>query len=80
MEYCSKGSLYHVLTNPEIQIDWKLGISFAVQMAEAMAFLHNFDPQILHRDMKSLNLLVNSEWQVKIADFGLGNIKNLYSE
>lgn len=41
-----------------IRIDWNLGIDFATQMTEGMKFLHHFNPQVLHRDMKSLNLLV----------------------
>jgi len=33
--------------------------------------LHTWQPPVFHRDMKSLNLLVNSEWVVKVADMGL---------
>jgi serine/threonine protein kinase len=33
--------------------------------------LHNHEPQIVHRDVKSLNFLVNKEWKVKVCDFGL---------
>jgi len=33
--------------------------------------MHTWDPPIFHRDMKSLNLLINKDWQVKICDMGL---------
>jgi len=33
--------------------------------------LHDNSPQILHRDLKSPNILVSQEWHIKIADFGL---------
>ena len=39
--------------------------------ARAMAYLHSFEPPILHRDLKTHNLLVGDGWVVKIADFGL---------
>jgi len=42
-----------------------------LQAAHGLATLHNNKPQILHRDLKSLNLLVTQNWQIKLADFGL---------
>merc|ERR1712130_710465 len=36
-----------------------------------MQYLHNSNPLILHRDLKSPNLLVEEDWTIKVADFGL---------
>ena len=33
--------------------------------------LHSNEPMIMHRDLKSLNLLVTDDWHIKVADFGL---------
>ena len=40
-----------------------------------MNYLHSLVPPVLHRDLKSLNLLVNDSWSVKVADFGGSKFK-----
>eukprot|EP01127_Copromyxa_protea_P005958 TRINITY_DN15780_c0_g1_i1.p1 TRINITY_DN15780_c0_g1~~TRINITY_DN15780_c0_g1_i1.p1 ORF type:complete len:822 (-),score=147.78 TRINITY_DN15780_c0_g1_i1:34-2499(-) len=71
MELCERGSLYDVLTKSTKEITWERALSFASDMAEGMAALHNHDPPIIHRDLKSLNLLVTKDWMCKVCDFGL---------
>jgi len=46
----------------------------ATQLAEGLAYLH--DHHVVHRDIKSLNVLVDSRMNVKWADFGLSKIKD----
>ena len=41
-----------------------------------MHYLHSCDPIIVHRDLKSPNLLVDKHWMVKVCDFGLSRMKN----
>lgn len=71
MEYCSRGSLYHVITSDKYDIGWDKVFHFAIEATKGTEQLHNADPQIVHRDLKSLNLLVNDKWEVKVCDFGL---------
>ncbi|GAM18909.1 hypothetical protein SAMD00019534_020840 [Acytostelium subglobosum LB1] len=71
MEHCAKGSLYHVMNNDRLDIGWEKLFKFATEMVRGIECLHGWNPQIVHRDLKSLNLLVNDKWEVKVCDFGL---------
>lgn len=76
MEFAEHGSLFDVLQDPKIHIGWKEMLGFAVQMTKGLMALHDHDPQILHRDIKSMNFLVDKEWRVKVCDFGLARFAN----
>ncbi len=67
MEFCDLGSLWDVLHRT--QLDWDTKQKIARQVTKGIAFLHA--NEVMHRDLKSLNILVTSGWVVKIADFGL---------
>nr|XP_020643087.1 mitogen-activated protein kinase kinase kinase 13 [Pogona vitticeps]XP_020643088.1 mitogen-activated protein kinase kinase kinase 13 [Pogona vitticeps]XP_020643089.1 mitogen-activated protein kinase kinase kinase 13 [Pogona vitticeps]XP_020643090.1 mitogen-activated protein kinase kinase kinase 13 [Pogona vitticeps] len=67
MEYCAQGQLYEVLragrkVTPRLLVDWSTGI------ASGMNYLHLH--KIIHRDLKSPNVLVTHNDVVKISDFG----------
>eukprot|EP01102_Stenamoeba_stenopodia_P012134 TRINITY_DN3792_c0_g1_i2.p1 TRINITY_DN3792_c0_g1~~TRINITY_DN3792_c0_g1_i2.p1 ORF type:complete len:732 (-),score=135.02 TRINITY_DN3792_c0_g1_i2:82-2277(-) len=75
-EYMPQGSLYDVLHNDSIPLDWKLIKNMAMDAARGMDYLHSSTPPVLHRDFKSLNLLVDQKWNLKVADFGLTGFKD----
>lgn len=70
MEYMPKGSLFHILGS-KIALDKDLKHRLILDIISGMSYLHNGDPYIIHQDMKSLNLLVDDHWNVKISDFGI---------
>jgi sterile alpha motif and leucine zipper-containing kinase AZK len=70
-EYCSRGSLADLLLDDHIEMKSPLKLKFAIDAARGMEYLHASNPVILHRDLKSDNLLVSEDWTVKVADFGL---------
>ena len=72
MEYMESGSLRNVLYDLSIDIDYECKLSFAMDAARGMHFLHTLEPPRIHRDLESDNLLVSKDWIVKVADFGLG--------
>lgn len=69
-EYMSQGSLDKVLLAYP-HLDWKVRLSMAIDMAKGLYYLHHQSPPILHRDLKSLNILVDENFRCKVADFGL---------
>jgi len=75
MELCERGSLYDVLKKQPKDVTWNRAVSFASDMAEGISVLHQHQPPIIHRDMKSLNLLVTKDWRCKVCDFGLSRLQ-----
>ncbi|EFA80155.1 hypothetical protein PPL_06977 [Heterostelium album PN500] len=71
MEWMSRGSLYRILHDQSVMLDWPRMKSIALDIAKGMNYLHCCDPIIIHRDLKSHNLLVDEHFRVKISDFGL---------
>lgn len=79
-EFLPFGNLYSFLHNEKNQsvIDWSLKLKIAFDVAKAMNFLHTTTPCIIHRDLKSPNILMRSENPMdrvvaKVADFGLSS-------
>lgn len=68
--FCRKGSLFHVLNNPNENITWDLVLKICLQTMRGLDSLHNWRPQIVHRDLKSRNILVEDDWNTKLCDFG----------
>jgi serine/threonine protein kinase len=75
MEFCAKGSLHSVLHDKSMHLDYNRILDVTEHTAQAMAYLHGNRPAILHRDLKSLNILVDQDWCVKVSDFGLTSAK-----
>ncbi|XP_048137435.1 serine/threonine-protein kinase EDR1 [Rhodamnia argentea] len=75
-EFLPRGSLYRIIHRPNCQIDEKRRIKMALDVARGMNCLHTSVPTIVHRDLKSPNLLVDKNWNVKVCDFGLSRLKH----
>lgn len=56
------------------KLDWKTKMMMARHAAQGMTYLHQSKPRVVHRDLKSLNLLVDENYHVKVADFGLSKV------
>ncbi|CCI40078.1 unnamed protein product [Albugo candida] len=69
-EYCARGSLRDVLKQKIHHLSWPTRIRLALGIAHGMQYLHSAKPAMIHRDLKSPNVLVDDSWHAKIADFG----------
>lgn len=67
-EYVAKGDLHSFLMSAYEEMDWSLRVKIAYDIAAAMAFLHS--KNIIHRDIKSKNIVVGENWGIKLCDFG----------
>ncbi|XP_074345873.1 PTI1-like tyrosine-protein kinase At3g15890 [Apium graveolens] len=65
----------HGQHSAESLLDWKRRMSIAIGSAEGIAYLHHHaTPHIIHRDVKASNVLLNSDFQAQVADFGFAKL------
>ncbi|CAO3567927.1 unnamed protein product [Mortierella alpina] len=73
-ELCENGDLYDFMRKTKKPTFGRL-IMYMHDIALACAYLHTRRPSIIHRDMKSMNVLISSDDRAKINDFGLARIR-----
>ncbi|KAK3002567.1 hypothetical protein RJ639_022062 [Escallonia herrerae] len=74
-EFLPRGSLFRLLQRNTSRLDWRRRVLMALDIARGVNYLHHCSPPIIHRDLKSSNLLVDRNWTVKVGDFGLSRLK-----
>lgn len=78
-EYMKHGALYdhlhgknNVQKTSSVLNSWKMRIRIALDASRGIEYLHNYAvPPIIHRDIKSSNILLDSNWIARVSDFGL---------
>ncbi|GAB4815773.1 hypothetical protein N2152v2_002819 [Parachlorella kessleri] len=79
-EYCPRGSLYDLVAAARAspaalnQLTWLRRLQMAMDAASGMWYLHSRQPPVVHRDLRSPNLLVSQTWTVKVSDFNLSRL------
>ncbi|CAO1948818.1 unnamed protein product [Urochloa humidicola] len=59
-------------------MDWTVRLRIAVGAAKGLAYLHEeCDPKIIHRDIKSANILLDNNFEAMVADFGLAKLTSV---
>ncbi|XP_043833808.1 receptor-interacting serine/threonine-protein kinase 2 isoform X2 [Dromiciops gliroides] len=78
-EYMNNGSLNELLhrKNDYPDIAWALRFRILHEIALGVNYLHNMNPPLLHHDLKTQNILLDNEFHVKIADFGLSKWRQM---
>ncbi|PUZ73533.1 hypothetical protein GQ55_2G481700 [Panicum hallii var. hallii] len=71
-EYMLRGSLEnHLFRRATQPLSWPMRVAIAVDVARGMSFLHGQDNPVIFRDLKSSNVLLDSDFRAKLSDFGL---------
>eukprot|EP00300_Choanocystis_sp_HF-7_P011723 c17586_g1_i1.p2 GENE.c17586_g1_i1~~c17586_g1_i1.p2 ORF type:complete len:249 (+),score=46.48 c17586_g1_i1:1580-2326(+) len=71
MEMCIGGDLYKYIHNPDKVLSFEIALIFMKDLAAALDYIHNLG--IIHRDLKSLNVLLDKDMRIKLADFELSH-------
>ncbi|KAG6515018.1 L-type lectin-domain containing receptor kinase IX.1-like [Zingiber officinale] len=76
-EYLPNGSLDSCLYSAQNHLRWPVRYKIALDLASAMIYLHHdWEQCVLHRDVKSSNIMLDSAFNAKLGDFGLARLIN----
>jgi len=77
-EYVDNGNLEQWLHGPLAEsnpLTWEARMRIVLGTAKALAYFHEaLEPKVVHRDIKSSNILVDTTWNAKVSDFGLAKL------
>ncbi|XP_076906710.1 putative receptor-like serine/threonine-protein kinase At4g34500 [Bidens hawaiensis] len=77
-EYIDNGNLeqwLHGEVGPVSPLTWDIRMKIAIGTAKGLAYLHEgLEPKVIHRDIKSSNILLDRKWNAKVSDFGLAKL------
>ena len=78
-EYMEKGSLFCALRDDAhaLELDWNKRVAIMKSIAHSLSYMHHdYTPPIVHRDISSNNILLNSEMKSFVADFETSRLLN----
>ncbi|KAH9610839.1 hypothetical protein KSS87_005286 [Heliosperma pusillum] len=70
-EFMARGSLENHLFRRTMPLSWSSRMKIALGAAKGLAFLHENKEPVIYRDFKTSNILLDSEFNAKLSDFGL---------
>ncbi|KAG8363306.1 hypothetical protein BUALT_Bualt19G0008500 [Buddleja alternifolia] len=79
-EYVDNGNLdqwLHGDVGEVSPLTWEIRMNIILGTAKGLAYLHEgLEPKVVHRDIKSSNILLDRQWHAKLSDFGLAKLLN----
>lgn len=79
-EFLERGSLWGIIHDKRVYITQPMRVRMAQDIARGLFYLHSMKPPILHRDVKSPNVLADQGLTLKVADFGLSKTRQVLQE
>lgn len=77
-EYVNNGNLeqwLHGDVGPCSPLTWEIRMNIILGTAKGLTYLHEcLEPKVVHRDIKSSNILLDRQWHAKVSDFGLAKL------
>ncbi|AQL08275.1 probable receptor-like serine/threonine-protein kinase At4g34500 [Zea mays] len=77
-EFVENGNLeqwLHGDVGPVSPLTWEIRMKIAVGTAKGIAYLHEgLEPKVVHRDIKSSNILLDKKWSPRVSDFGMAKV------
>ncbi|XP_028064439.1 LRR receptor-like serine/threonine-protein kinase FEI 1 isoform X2 [Camellia sinensis] len=74
-DFLAGGSLDEALHERSEQLDWDTRLNIIMGAAKGLAYLHHdCSPRIIHRDIKSSNILLDGNFEARVSDFGLAKL------
>ncbi|KAL0438762.1 UNVERIFIED_CONTAM: putative serine/threonine-protein kinase, partial [Sesamum latifolium] len=77
-EYVNNGNLeqwLHGDVGPYSPLTWEIRMNIILGTAKGLTYLHEcLEPKVVHRDIKSSNILLDKQWNAKVSDFGLAKL------
>jgi serine/threonine protein kinase len=70
-QYMPGGSLHHLLHARKVKLPALHATNMCLQLSDGVLYLHSQTPTVVHRDLKSLNVVLDLNLNIKICDFGL---------
>ncbi|XAR72698.1 Non-specific serine/threonine protein kinase [Bertholletia excelsa] len=73
-DFLSRGSLeeyLHAGKKEKALLSWDVRLKLAIGIAEALNYIHECSPPVIHRDVKSSNILLSNDFEPQLSDFGL---------
>ncbi|OIW18590.1 hypothetical protein TanjilG_13342 [Lupinus angustifolius] len=70
-EFMTRGSLENHLFRRTVPLPWSNRVKISLGAAKGLAFLHNGPEPVIYRDFKTSNILLDTEYNAKLSDFGL---------
>lgn len=76
-EYMEGGDLRALLESTQLPRTWTPEkVQIAIDIVEALVYVHSFSPPLLHRDLKSRNVLLSGTFEAKLTDFGVSRFQS----